>query len=372
MLLLRIIYGELLMKIMLVIPAFVIGGAENMVCNLAKELKHLGVSVVIVVFYIANSCTETELQNAGIEIVSLDKHLGFDIRTITRLHELIKTYKPDIIHSHLHTLSYVWLADVRVPVVHTLHSVASREQTGIRKALCGLIYRFSKKVTPVALTDEVKESIIEEYGVNSKKIREVQNGIDLTRCIKKSSYDLVNEKEVHIVHVGRMIELKNHHLMIDCIEQLNQISDKTFYLHCFGTGKLLDEIKMHIDASKMNEYVVLEGISNSITKILGGYDIFILPSQQEGMPVSVIEAMGVGMPIIASNVGGIPDVIIHKKNGYLIEPTLKALSAAILNLSNSKEDRERIGKTAIIDSRNYSSKKMTENYIDVYKERKRY
>ena len=95
-------------------------------------------------------------------------------------------------------------------------------------------------------------------------------------------------------------------------------------------------------------------------------DIFVLPSLYEGMPMALIEAMGTGMPILASNVGGIPDMIENEKSGLLCEPTVDGVVEGLERLIESNDERKRYGENAIISSEKFPADKMARNYYEIY------
>ena len=108
------------------------------------------------------------------------------------------------------------------------------------------------------------------------------------------------------------------------------------------------------------------GTSNNVINQLSEYDLFILPSIFEGMPMTIIEAMAVGMPILSSKVGGIPDIIVHDKNGVLINPSTENIYNAIERLYKDKNLRSKIGQQALIDSIQYSSDNMAKSYLKIF------
>lgn len=114
---------------------------------------------------------------------------------------------------------------------------------------------------------------------------------------------------------------------------------------------------------------MFKGVSSNIYNELNNSDIFILPSKWEGVPISIIEAMGTGLPIIASNVGGISDMIINGQQGILIDPNTNELTEALLRLIDDFDLRKEIGINAKKMSIEFSVQTMSQKYLKLYKER---
>ncbi|SOC03971.1 glycosyltransferase [Pseudobutyrivibrio ruminis] len=351
-----------MMKIMQVIPVLDIGGAETMLCNLSCELQKMGHNVMVVTYYERESSLEYKLKKNGVKLYSLDKKVGFDIKTIRKLKNLINEEKPDIIHTHLHVLPYVWLASGKTKIIHTLHSIAQKEQSGIGKIICGWLYRNSHKCIPVAISFGVYESLKIEHRVK-RDIPVVENGVPVENIISKESYVLNDYIEIY--HVGRIVPLKNHEMMVEACEKLVE-EYPTIRFHFFGEGPDSKKISKMIEDRRLEDNVLLEGTHSTLESELCRGDIFILPSEYEGMPMSLIEAMAAGLPCVATNVGGVPDLIDDGKNGILIRRNIDSLVDAIKMLIENLSFRETIGKAAKEKSVLFSSKTMAEKYIEVY------
>lgn len=351
------------MKILQIIPSLGVGGAETMMCNLSCELVKNGDEVVVVVFALNDSIIKERLINNRIKIISLEKNVGFSPKTIFRIKKIIKEENPDIIHTHLHVLPYVWLACGKKKIIHTLHSIAKKEQSGIGKYICGFIYCYSEKCIPVAISEQVRKSMINEYNLK-RKIPVVCNGVPIENIISKSSYEINNS--AHIFHVGRFTKFKNHKMMVDALERI-KTQEENVILHFYGTGELEDEIKEVVRDKGLESAVKFEGVCPNISKILINGDIFVLPSEYEGMPMSLIEAMAAGLPCIASEVGGIPDMIENGYNGILINSNIDNLVNAVIDLLRNKDKRKQLGMNARKDAKKYSAHNMMDEYLSIYK-----
>lgn len=350
------------MKILQIIPSLVTGGAEIMMETLTIELKKLGNDVSVLVFYDNDTDIKRRLIENGVEIISISKDTGFSVKTLLKMRKIIKKLKPDIIHTHLHVLPYVWLSSRKVKIVHTVHSIASKEQSGFGKTICGHLYKKSRKCIPVSISSLVKESLISEYDIH-KELYVVDNGINLSGRKQITSYDFSDN--IDIVHVGRLTALKNHRLMIDVIKDISE-TIPNIKMHFYGAGEEKDALIEYTKNCNATENIIFEGLSDNVSEELCKADIFLLPSAYEGLPMSLVEAMAAGLPVIASNVGGIPDVVTDGLNGCIIEPDFESLKVALINLISNKTERERLGRNALERAFDFSSEKMAKEYLSLY------
>lgn len=350
------------MKIIHVIPNLNVGGAETMMKNLIIEQANAGHNVMVVAFYQSDSSIRKALEAIGIEILFVDKKQGFDFSIISKLKRIFNNERPDVIHTHLYVLPYVFLSSGKRRIVHTIHTVAEKERSGIAVYLTRIIYH-SRRVTPVAISDEIRKSISQFHDIQENKIPVVLNGSPISNYYKKQSYAIPDK--VRIVHVGSLIPLKNHELMIEVANMLKK-NNVNFKMEFAGAGYLKEKLQEKVCNLGLEDCVEFVGLKDDISLFLKDADLFIFPSQYEGVPMSLIEAMASGLPIIASNVGGIPDMITDMANGILIEPNEDNLYDALVTLIKNEDLRAKLGKSAIEMSNKFSSKNMEIEYMRLY------
>lgn len=350
------------MKIIHVIPNLNVGGAETMMKNLIIEQANAGHDVKVVAFYQSDSSIRKALEAIGIEILFVEKKQGFDFSVISKLKRIFNNECPDVIHTHLYVLPYVFLSSGKRRIVHTIHTVAEKERSGIAVYLTRFIYH-SRRVTPVAISDEIRKSISQFHNIPEDRIPVVLNGSPISNYYKKQSYAIPDK--VRIIHVGSLIPLKNHELMIEVANMLKK-NNVNFKMEFAGAGYLKEKLQEKVCNLGLEDCVEFVGLKDDISLFLKDADLFIFPSQYEGVPMSLIEAMASGLPIIASNVGGIPDMITDMANGILIEPNEEQLFSAIVNIVRDEDKRENIGKGAILASERFSATSMCEKYISIY------
>ena len=354
------------MKVIQVIPAFRLAGAEVMCENLCVALKNAGVDVIAVSLYSENTAITDRLDKKGVRIEYLDKKPGFDASVIIKLVHLFKKEKPDVVHTHIYASKYALPAAAIAGVkkkIHTVHSMAQKEQGSLGKKVNTFLYRHCG-VVPVALSSEVKKSIGEVYGLQESIIPVVYNGIELSKCIRKNDYEA--NGVFTIVHVGRFMKVKNHKTLIRAFAGFAEKKENV-RLQLLGEGELLDEMKNYAEKLEVADKVEFLGLQSNVYPYLNKADVFCLPSEYEGVPMTLIEAMGTGLPIVASNVGGIPDMLVNGENALLVEPNYVAVEKAIEKLYNDVEFRIRLGNAAALRSEEFSAKVMASSYIKIYR-----
>lgn len=354
-------------NVMQVMPEFGLAGAETMCEALAYELIKTGqVNLTVVSLYDFHSAITMRLEQHGIQVIYLNKKHGLDLGIVGKLAKLMKKHRIQVVHTHRYVMQYAIPAAVLAGVparVHTVHSIATKEVEPGRRKLAKLFYRFDH-VIPVAISPKVQETVVQEYGLAPEKVPVVYNGSDLSKCIVKHSYE--TNGVFRFVHIGRMLPVKNQSLIIRAISALKE-QGVELRVDFVGAGEKEDAYKDLANTLGLADSITFHGLQANVHPFLHNADAFLLPSVYEGMPITLIEAMGAGLPIIAANVGGIPDMIEDEVSGLLIEPELDALTAAMKRLVEDRELRSNLGQQARIKAEAFSAASMCSGYMDVYR-----
>ena len=352
------------MRIFQVIPCFVFGGAEIMCETLLYAQREAGHEVVAVSLFDYHSPITERIENAGIKIYYMGKRPGPDLSMTGKLKKLFAAERPDAVHVHLNAIKYVAPAAKKAGVrcVYTVHNLAEKDASGIAREMNR--YFFKKGIaTPVALSEKIKQSVIDTYSLCESDVPVVFNGIDLSKCQTKQSYEL--KSPIELLHVGRFFEQKNHRGLIDAFASVVKKHPCTT-LRLVGDGALIEPTREYVNELGLSERVIFEGAQANVYPYFANADIFLLPSLYEGMPITLIEAMGSGLPIVATAVGGVPDMLTDGKSASLTKTSSEAVAEAICSLIESEELRERYGRAAAADAEIFSAKIMAERYVEVY------
>lgn len=350
------------MKIFQVIPCFAFGGAEIMCENMLYALRAAGHDVSAVSLFDYHSPISERIENAGIKIYYMGKRSGPDLSMTGKLRKLFDAERPEVVHVHLNAIKYAAPAAKKAGVrcVYTVHNLAEKDASGISREMNR--YFFKKNMAaPVALSEIVRRSVESTYGIEKAPV--IFNGIDLSKCKIKQTYEASDP--IELLHVGRFFEQKNHRGLIDAFVKVCE-KHPNVTLRLVGDGALLEEIRAYAAERGVAEKVVFEGAQANVYPYLEKADIFLLPSLYEGMPITLIEAMGSALPIVASAVGGVPDMLEDGKSASLTECSPAAVADAVCALIESEETRERYGRAALEDSERFSARTMAEKYLEVY------
>ena len=353
------------MKVIQVIPSFALAGAENMCATLTLELANLGCEICAISLYDVHSALTEKLEQNGIRIYYLGKKRGFDHSIIRKISSIYKKEKPDVVHSHLYATPYAMIPAIRIGIgkrIYTLHSVAQEESTNLGKRVNKFLFRH--RVVPVALSGLVQDSAVRVYGLPKSRIPIVFNGVKLENCLPKNDYEL--HGDFKIIHVGSLSPRKNHLCLIAAFKSFHDRHPES-ELWLIGEGAERRAIENCIAANGLAGNVKLFGLQSNVYPYLHEADVFALPSIYEGMPMSIIEAMGTGLPIVATSVGGIPDMIENGKEGILVENKAESLAEAFEEYYCSENLREERGQKAKERAQEFSATAMAEQYLKIYK-----
>lgn len=354
------------MKILQVLPYFCFGGAETMCENLTYALIAQGHTVTVVSLYGEHTPISRRMEASGVRILYLDKKLGLDVSMVPKLTRIMKAEKPDVVHTHLDVIKYAVAAARLAGVkkcVHTVHNVADKEAEGrAQKLINGFYFRRGWSV-PVALSPEVRASIVSFYGLKPEQVPVAYNGVDLSRCLPKESY--CAGEEFHILHIGRFNEQKNHGLLLKMFETLAR-ENPGLCLELIGEGELRPEIEKQVKTMGMEGRVAFLGAQSNVYPYLQRADLFLLPSRYEGIPMTIIEAMGTGLPIVVTAVGGVPDMLENGVDGFTVPCEEEKIVEACQNLIRDEALRERLGRAAREHADRFSAQTMGKRYLEIY------
>ena len=339
------------LRVLHIIPTFGIGGAERMVVNLLKAFNHEKFEVAACSLYSeASTFFEKQLKEYKIPVYYLGKHKGLDLRMIPRLYHLFKTFKPDIVHTHLYAIRNAIIPIIlcRIPLrFHTLHSIAYKETDRIGRIINWITFHFCK-VIPISISQEVAKTTYDLYHVETPII---YNGISVN-CfqLKKNIRSFYRKKEnlkesdIIFIHVANFSPQKNHRLLIKAFGQAVKQSPNLKLLHV-GDGELRNEMEKFVKEKKLEQSIYFLGLRQDIPELLAACDVFILSSDWEGTPMTILEAMAARKPIIATAVGGVPELVENGVTGLLVPPkNTQALAEAILQLVGNSTLREEMGR----------------------------
>jgi glycosyltransferase involved in cell wall biosynthesis len=351
-------------------------GAESVILNLARGLRSVGHPCVLGVF--ANS-QDPNLQlhqramEEGIPSYPLPCEGQIDPKAIRRIRDLARETGADIIHTHGYKADvYTRLAmlDFGVPLVSTCHNWLDEDW---RTYLYGAVDRCVLKSFPwvVAVSKEVRQRLL-GAGVSQERIRIIPNGIDLRPFAFERSGDPIDGSQDRPAVVGMVARLsaeKGVDLFLRAAAQVaGTISHARFVV--VGDGPDREELETLIDQLSLRPFVSMLGRRNDMPAQYASFDLMVSPSRKEGLPIAILEAMASGLPVVATAVGDVPNVVRNGETGIpLPNGDPGALASAIVDLLRDREKRRRLGFAArqLVESQ-YSAERMSNEYLDTYKD----
>lgn len=356
------------LKIVHIVQSLETGGAEKLLVDLCLNCKNDFFVTVISQYSKGDYPYEKILNENNIEIVYLNKKKGFDFKSVFDLTKVLKQIKPDIVHTHLHAAIYAipyYMINKKCAKIHTVHSIAKMEFGKTHRIIQGFAYKHLG-VTPVAIGETVKQTLSLEYNLNDIKV--IYNGIELKAYEMKKEMPI--NKGFQIVNVASFSKWKNQIFLLEAFS--NAIKKNSLLRLVFVGGGPLKELveQKALEYGLYGSAVEFVGVSSEVPKYLSQADAFCLCSTFEGLPISILEAFNAGLPVIATNVGGIKDIVIDGENGLLVESNnIAELEDAILKLASNRELCQRISDINRKKAKEFDIKETTKSYIELYLER---
>jgi glycosyltransferase involved in cell wall biosynthesis len=271
-----------------------------------------------------------------------------------RLRSLLRSWKPDIIHSHLF-YGVVFSAFARQPVVYTHHSIELRFPRFIYRLVLDQMIACYVGICG-ACTNILTTA-------SARPVIRIDNGVAPAR-IRPFSERRADKSKVKLLAIGRLCEHKNYHLMLEAAALL---ADLDFEMEIAGEGPLHDELAERIRRLGLGAKVRLLGNVSDIPLRLANSDIFVMSSISEGLPIALLEATLSGLPVVVTNVGGCAEVVHHAGNGFVVDDfASSSFSLALRRLIASEELRRSFSSNALAHSGRYELASSVLSHLDLY------
>ncbi|HEX68654.1 MAG TPA: glycosyltransferase family 1 protein [bacterium] len=318
------------------------------------------------------------LRSEGLETIPVE--LRDRRRAIQALSSLIQDRRIEIVHTHNRDADIPGIISgvkMKVPlVVATIHAFLNRDKLGNPKMNFPL-WKYNQLLRRrphyiIALSEALKRQLLEEIRIPQEKVKVILNAVDLSRLKPlRHREDVIREVKgkgkLIVGGVGSLIRLKGYQYLIESASEIvKKIRNIMFIL--VGDGNYRKELEKLVEDKGLNRYFYFTGKVSHVTDYLQIMDIFVHPSLSEGLPRAVMEAMGMGIPVVATKVGGIPEVVVEDVTGILVSPASpRGLSKAILELLSSPEKRKRMGEEGRKRIyKNFNSQRMVDETEEFY------
>lgn len=359
------------LKPIIVFAPNVLAGAEKVVITGTKALQELGLSPHLIVIQETRAPLHAENfikefpSDIKISIVKSTKALDFNLSQ--EIEKCIKDDKNIIIHTHgFKALVACRLMKGKIPHVHTHHGNTSHTfKVKVYEWLADLAMKRCDKV--IAVSEEMKTLLLKNLSP-FKKIVTVPNMLSFKNAstVRNMRTTHTPKDKINLIYIGRLGPEKG---LVPFLENLSKSSvNSHFHLTVLGDGPEKERAKNLVLEKKLSDQVVFKGFVSNASDYLGSADALILPSFTEGLPMTLIEALSCGVPVIANDVGAIKSLLQHQKNGFLTKNNdfsewESAFQAIIKNLTSWREFS--MNHSTSIEEL-HSSKKWAEKTKEVY------
>lgn len=361
-------------KLMFLIWALDVGGSERLLVKLVQQIPKDRYDITVVCLFWKGVWAD-ELETKGIKVVSMGKRKGFDPWILPRLISLMRREKPDLVNTHL------WTADLwgRLSAVlaGVKHIVVTEQNVDVwkrwyNKIIDRVLFRWTDYV--ICVSDGVVGFYHKELGVPHRKMRMIPNAIDITPFDRPECADfrlvLGRGGEYIFTCAARLHAQKAHEVLFESVELLCLKGVTGFRVNLVGDGERRRELEGLVRAKKLEDRIAFLGLRQDIPAILSQSDAFVLSSDYEGMPLAILEAMAARLPVVATAVGGVPQLVMDGETGYLVPPRQpQALADAMAALLRDKECGRKMGLAGrkIIEER-YLISAITEQTLALFEQ----
>ena len=374
------------MKILYIITLLSWGGAQKYVYDLAPGVKSSGHDVSVAGGEISLGDLADKLKNQAIDVLPLKNLVREinplkDLRCIGEIKRLIETEKPDVVHLNSSKAGVIGsiaakLSKHKTKVIYTCHGWVFNESLN---PLIRIIYLWLEKFTGrfkdkiICISEPDRQSAIKHQIIKPGNLLTVHNGIDLAALSFLDSASA--RKELGLPadrpitgNIANFYKTKGLKYLIEAADILINKQKQKIIFAIIGEGDLRPQLEEQIKNKNLSASFLLLGKKQSAAKYLKAFDVYVSSSVKEGVPYSILEAMAAGLPIIATAVGGVPEVIKNEANGLLIgaENPL-AISEKINLLLTNDRLMSQLAQRAASDISDYSLERQISQTLAAYR-----
>lgn len=352
-------------------------GAERVILTLAKNIDKDKFEFTLLCMRRGDGKSDmliSKAQKLGVNVISVDVKGKTDFRSVLSIRKILLKNNIKILHSHdFKSDLYGLLATINAGIKRVSTAHGSTRDSFLKKVYLfideDIVYRFFTRIIVVSID---LNAFLRRKKINKNKIQIIQNGLDLELLWAESALERTpplpktDGKKVFAV-VGRLFPDKGHKFFLNAFSRLYQNSPEIVGL-IIGDGPIKNQIAAWIEELNLGNSVFLCGVRNDMKNVYELIDFLVIPSLTEGLPYVLLEAMASKVPVLATSVGDIPKLIIHKKTGFLVEPgdENELQNYMMWMIKNSKKtERMAINANNMI-RKNFSARKMTEATENLY------
>ena len=344
------------MRVAIVSKSMDIGGGEMLAARLSTYIDSdkFDVKVFIIEKDQDNQIAKT-LKESNVNYVALGCPHKFSFKGYKMFSKALKDFAPDVVHAHLDiAFSWIWTFLHNKPLVFTLHSNPYRWKDK-RTSLVIKLKSLQGKLKVIGCAKIISQYAKDCYKLPSKQVGYIYNPIETDIYSKGGAFG----NPIKFVHIGRFTAIKNHKLLINAFNRLQQ-TNKNVQLNLAGQGPLFNQMQDYAKEIGCENINFLGNVEN-VPQLLSESDVLVLSSKSEACPIVVLEAMASGLPIISTNVGGVPELVTD--NGIVVkEGDEDAFTNAMQTLVDNIDLAKQMGEKSLIYSKQYDKDIITRQY----------
>ncbi len=351
-----------------------IGGAEQVICNLIEHTDPSKYEVSILCLEQPVGAFGKHLQKKGYQVTAFSRNPGLDFSLIKNIRDHIRLHNTDVLHCHQYTPYFYGImsaAFTRCRVIFTEHGRFYPDIRKLKRVLLNpLLSLFTHGIT--AISAATRDALVRFENFPKHKIKVVYNGIDDARYLLPPDSSLkvslgIPENAYILGTVARLDPIKNQRMMIKALNIVRQNYPETFLI-IVGDGPERGSLKQLVEKLRLSSHVLFTGFREDTHFFYKIMDIFLLTSFSEGTAMTLLEAMATGLPCIATDVGGNPEIVNDRETGFLIPSDEEnTLAEKISQLFSDKEQMKKMGKAGRRRfEENFTVEKMVRSYQAMY------
>ncbi|HFD32724.1 MAG TPA: glycosyltransferase [Gammaproteobacteria bacterium] len=346
-------------------------GAEVMVYQLVSSLKRLD-HVKILVILLNNDRLANELKAIGVKVHIIDETQLSALGLARGIHKITKEFSPHIIHSHRYKENFLaWLVTKTmrniqlVATQHGMPEVAKNKQKLPARLRTRIFFRLLSCCfdRTVLVSREMQQSLVDSYGFTEKNTTVIHNGIPLSPNVIQHTND-----RIIIGSAGRLFPVKDFSLMVDIANVIVSQNDIVDFVLA-GDGPERPMLEEKVRKYDLQGRFIFLGHQDDMDSFYRSLDVYISTSVHEGIPMSVLEAMSHGLPVVVPKVGGFPEIIEDGISGYLIDNRTPDMFAdSIFKLLQPQHRRSMASAARSRIENSFSREAMAQQYYHLYRE----
>lgn len=344
------IHGAPSLSIMFVINGLGVGGAETQLITMMSELIARGHSIYLVTI------------NSDMRLISRVpdgvRHFALGVsglrnagRAVLSFLRIVRKVRPDVVHAHLFQANILSrltkIAGLKCLVVNTTHcnyDLANRRYNPY------VVYRWTKRLVDVhtAVSVPALTALKKWRSVRTDRSTLLFNAIDIDRyshaCPGHAGGAESQRRPFKWIAIGRLDKVKNYDVLLDALEVLHR-SGQEFFLDIAGEGPLQEELQQKVDRYGLADRVGFLGLVENLPSRIAEYDGYVISSDNEALPMALLEAMAAGLPVVATQVGEIPSILTSSRGGYSVPPgsTTELANAMATLMGLSIDELQKMG-----------------------------